>query len=90
MKTAKEIFNGLGYKHHEFSDLKFNKKKNDVIEVIWEKQLGYGLYNIVITKEGYDKYFIFASDFEHNTISTQEHQAIHQQLEEMGWLDENS
>ena len=84
---AQDMFKELGYDNHKYSDLNHNNFKP--IEVIFTKNMEIGSKQIVICNEGSYTYRIFdVENFEQEITTMGEHQAIHQQMKELGWLDE--
>ena len=81
MKTAKEMFEELGYEY-EIDEEFIECEKNEVQFEIFRKWL-----KIVFVLSG--KYFYCDEDYESMAVDVPTFKAIQQQLKELGWLDEN-
>ena len=85
MKTAKEMFEELGY-HIETNKFNlFYKRENDSLTIIFYLKEKY----VRIVEEHYigelGLYEYLGIDY---PITVELHKAIHQQMKELGWLDE--
>lgn len=78
MKTAKEMFEALGYELDTVDD-------NGSIEYVKDS---YNVYYFDLDNREFYKTGLW--DSECDRITFPEFKAIHQQMKELGWLDENN
>lgn len=76
-KTAEEMFETLGYKKCEYgSEVQFRK----TISLTYTRVIKFDLFRKI--------YISTNSDLNNVCIHIGEHEAIHQMMKELGWLDE--
>lgn len=81
MKTAREMFEDLGYKYHFYED-------------ICEKRKKHKNYAHIFSKDWLDIWFVLKSreieivNYDNTNLSMQELKAINQMVKELGWLDD--